>query len=109
MDVSITCLSTNSSCISTHISSCLLNILSTTSAGNCSIDIRNSSLSNVMEVEMKITEHLSQGYHYMITVTLRTTSPVVPSMMSTINLSMELWDTDLSTEKYNFILLIASI
>ena len=106
MDVSITCLSTNSSCTSTHISSCLLNILSAVD-GDCSIDIRNSSLSNIMEVEMNLTEHLSQGYHYMITVTLRTTSsPVVPSMMSTINLSMELWDTDLSTEKYNYILLI---
>ncbi len=50
---------------------------------------------------MNLTEHLSQGYHYVITVTMRTTSsPVVPSMMSTLNLSMETRTINLLTGYY---------
>ena len=85
MDVNITCLLYSSCNVSMQISSCLLNILSTEPGGNCSISTMSDN--TVREVEMNLTEYLSQGHHYEITVTLTTLS-VVPSTIATLNLSM---------------------
>ena len=88
MDVNITCLSYSSCNVSMYISSCVLNILVNEPAlGNCSISTTIMSDTTVREVEMNLTEYLSQGHHYEITVTLTTLS-IVPSTIATLNLSM---------------------